>query len=368
MYIVASHILYKKINQETYGPSHSIYDYLKQRNWNTCFIKLDLNDHGIREYINAKGKKILEINKNKNYFKKNILDVFFILKFTVSKSNYTYIGVDPLNGFTGAILKLINSKIKFIYFSVDYADRRFDNLLTNFIYHFMDRISLYFSDQIWCVSSRLLKKRMTQGVNKNKLILLPNSPLDLIKPSKYNGNYNLVIVSNLEKTIDFESVFKIIKILSMKYKNIKLNIIGSGTEDKPLRQFVKKLKITPYVTFLGQKNHTQVVKIINRSFLGFALYTKKNSWNIYGDSMKTREYIACGIPVIMNDIPSTSEDVIKYEAGLVLHKWNNRSGVNKISLFIEKCITNLKYYYTLRNNVKSMSKNYNKKRILDEIL
>ncbi len=220
------------------------------------------------------------------------------------------------------------------------------------------------ADEVWSVSERIRNKRREQGVPMEINKLLPNSPVFNKSKVRKNNNKDLIIVSNLTKSLNMLPILDVIKKLVNKGYDIHLNIIGAGPEERYFKRLVSKEKLDKDIFFLGQLDHEKVLDKISKSYLGFALYTNENSWNIYGDSMKTREYMAYGIPVIMNDIPSTADDVIKYRSGLVVHEINS----DEIISFIEKCILDKHYYNALRKNAIIMAQENDKSKILEDLL
>lgn len=370
LFIVESHILYTN-KGENHGPAHDVYEYLVKNKICTYFIKHDL--FGIKNSVvtNDKNKVIYKEKLGVNLIIRYINEIKFNIqnlakiKRKSNPSKITLISIDPINGISGVILKIFGFKGKFIYFTVDYADRRFSNSILNIVYHLLDRISLKFADEIWSVSSRIVKKRLDQGVRTSKLKLIPNSPIFkessrmlIIEKTK------LVSVSHLTKSFDIESLIKIMKIILMKHKNISLTIVGSGPEEKTIQDKVIQAGLKNKIRLVGQKSHEESLKLIRQSFLGFAIYTEENSWNKYGDSMKAREYVSCGVPVIINTIPSTADDVKEYNAGFVF----NKIDPSKIAAFISRCIEDNNYYLLLKNNSLRMAREFSKDCILQEII
>lgn len=364
-YIIASHTLFHSINEDVYGPAHSIYDFLKEKKVKPIFIKHSIYKNHPSIIVNGNLKTRRGKFYRRNILIKSIEDVWINIKEIkrLNKPIY-YIAVDPVNALSGVILKKTSKLNKFVYFSVDYANNRFDNFFLNQIYHAIDKICLKYADEVWSVSTRILAKRKLQGVSHTKNKLLPNSPeFSKVPRYKYNGNNNLIVVSHLSKSLHLEVIFEIVKELSHIYKKLRINIIGDGPERKRLEQLVIKQKLKKQVYFLGQKSHRDALQYISRSFIGFALYTADHPWRHYGDSMKTREYVACGIPVVINDIPSTADDIKKYNAGLVINKLDKK----EISNFIEKCIKNRKYYESVRRNAYLLGERFDKKIILSQL-
>lgn len=364
-YILATHIQYNKNKNETYGPPHHVYEFLVKNNQKIVLIKHDIEGNHKSKFIND-----LDYTNNKipsTFFLRRSIDevLFNISTIKGLQEELTYIGVDPINSFSGSILKLLGRVQKNIYFTVDFANKRFENRILNFAYHFLDRFCLFFADEVWSVSSRIVQKRKDQGLKDEKNKFLPNSPNFFLVPRRiYDGNKNLIIVSHLSKSLNLEPILEALLLLSKKYKDIQLTIIGMGPEYLNFKKLVLSKKLNRHVNFLGQMDHEKVLDTISKSFLGFAIYSNEHEWNNYGDSMKTREYIACSIPVIINNVPSTSDEISKYNAGLMLSDID----IEEIYNFIEKCITNISYYKRLRKNATLLGRLYDKEKILKKLL
>lgn len=365
-YVIASHVLYKENGDENYGQTHDLYYYLRQRNKEVIFIKHSLEGEFASTINDQKAKK----TKLNNYLIRIPQEIIFNLKEVNKYQNnnkvpITYVGVDPINSISGFILKILKKIDRNIYFTVDYADIRFNNILLNKIYHFTDKLALIGSDEVWCVSSRIVEKRKKQGIPSKKIKFLPNSPkINDVPYIKYVDKKDLIIVSNLTKSLNLIPILDVLFALKEEFPDIRLKIIGSGPEEDYFKEIVREKGLYKYVKFLGQKTHDQVLKNIARSFIGFALYTNENSWNYYGDSMKAREYVAAGIPVIINDVPSTADDIQTYKAGLVLKNID----VQRISKFISKCVRDNAYYNEMRNNARKLGKKYDKEKLLVDAL
>lgn len=366
MYIVASHVAYSREGEEIFGPANNICDFFSRKKEQFIFIKHCL--YGQKQTEILKNGEIIKTGKfyNRNIFIRSIEEVIINIK---NKDAATiFIGIDPMNGLSGVILKIFKKIDKFIYLTPDYTETRFKNIILNKVYHFIDRVCLKSADECWAVSTRIMQKRKGQGLPNFKNKLLPNSPdFNSIKRREYDGNKNLIIVSPLSEALDFEFVIKIMQSIINNYNEVKLQIVGSGAKEEYFKKMVLDNHLEDNIIFLGWRNHDEVLDILVKSFIGFALYTKNLSWNKYGDSMKAREYVACGLPVIISDIPSNADDIKEYNAGLVVSDFGEIE-VERIKLFIEKCITDIDFYNHIKNNATRLGKDFDKDKILNELL
>ena len=243
----------------------------------------------------------------------------FVFLFSKNKGENIIIGVDPLNALVGLILRLLGRAKKVVFYTPDYSVKRFDNLFLNQIYHFIDRLCVKYSDQVWNVSSRICKVRKEMGLIENRNIFLPNIPSENYKRFLHNvRNRNILItLGALDEQIDYLGLFDAIAILKKSNPSIILKVVGSGPKELFYKNYIKRNNLDRYVIFLGQIDHDKALEEMSRSGIGFALYNGKWGFNYYGDSMKCREYFSFGLPVITTDTHSTVEEIIECGAGVV---------------------------------------------------
>lgn len=362
--LISSHTKYVDQWKAVYGPTDSIINYLK---WNEIpFTEvrhcLDL-EKNTEIIIQEKTIHSYDIAGWNMFFK-----IFRQLKkeFVYFKNKWEkyeiYIWVNLINSFLWIFLKRSWIIKKNIYFCVDYTENRYKNKIVNFVYSTIDKISLKYCDEVWCVSSRIVDKRRQQWKDSSKVILLPNSPIFAEMPRKentYESNY-IILVSNLtNKWLIFEPVLEWIKNTSLDLK------VVWDWEERPYYEWlVNKHWLEKRVSFLWVKPHNEALELISSSFAGVALYNWENTWNIYWDSMKAREYVAMGVPCIINSIPSTADDIKNFEAWLCID--DNYSVY--ISDFINKCKSDKSFYETIKQNCINMWQKYDKNEILKKLI
>lgn len=249
-----------------------------------------------------------------------ILSSFLFFLFLDKTKKIIYIGADPLNAFTGVLLKKIGKIKKVIFYTADYSKERFKNKVLNFFYHAIDRFCVKNSDQVWNVSSRIVKIRKEQKLSDDKNIFVPNVPSS--EYEKYlNKNkkekYHLISLGIIGEQLDYLGIFEAISDLKNQYPQIILKIIGNGPKENEYKNYVEKHELNDYIKFLGYLNHERALEEISKSGIGLALYNGKWSFNYFGDSMKCREYFCFGLPVITTNTHSTIDDIIEFKAGIV---------------------------------------------------
>jgi glycosyltransferase involved in cell wall biosynthesis len=368
---IASHAVFNNKGEGMHGTGSELSTYFGSTSTPYTFIKHSLypgSKTRVETYLRKKEKArfmgftFLPLPLKALY--EQLLTLYLLKKSRHKKD--IFIGIDPLNGFTGVLAKKLGLADHAIFYTADYAYKRFANPVMNNIYHWFDRFAANNADQVWNVSSRIMKHRVKQGLRENKLYLVPNSPefrkTRRLPLSKVNV-HDLVIVSNLTTAIDYPHVIQTVKKLSRKYEDIRLLIIGTGEAEEKLKSLVKELKLENKVLFLGRKNHDELLNILSKSGVGIALYTNDHPWTEFGDSMKVREYLACGLPVILNDVPSTADDVEKENVGFVL----KGKGKN-FAKAIDELFRDEEKYKIMRKNAVKLAKENDFTKVVDSAL
>ncbi len=238
--------------------------------------------------------------------------------FLREKHTDIYVGIDPLNAFWGILAKFCKRVDVVVYYTADYAERRFSNTVLNAIYHGIDRFCIRFSDQIWNVSQRIAERRLLQGVPQQRNYYVPNAPLQLPFAGRNYARHRLVIVGTSTTALEYPALIRSLRILKRRYPNIELHIIGELRFPRLLQKHIDRMVRQGYVYLHGALSHDRVQELLSSSGIGLALYKDRDPWTKFGDSMKIREYLSCGLPVITTDVVATSELIRIYGCGLVI--------------------------------------------------
>jgi len=370
--IIASHATFTRNGKYVYGIGSTIGDFLKDKEIKYFFIKHPLFG-GAPSLIESYVKGI--VSRERLDFNNSVflplralqeLKITFRVLNEIKKPINLFIGIDPLNAFYGLLAKRLGKIERVIFYTADYAIKRFNNPLTNWIYHWFDKCAIKKADEVWNVSTRITELRRRQGVQENKNFFVPNSPeFNKIKRLDFNkiNKHDLVCVSNFTDAIDFSLTIRAIKKLSERYPDIKLLLIGGGKIQKELEELTKKLNIKKNVLFLGRMEHKKVLEILPHCAVGIALYTEECAWTKFGDSIKIREYLAYGLPIIMTGIPSTADDIKRAQVGYVV-----KLEEEEFTKAIEEMFDNEEKYKELKNNAINLAQKFDITKILERLL
>ena len=132
----------------------------------------------------------------------------------------------------------------------------------------------------------------TNGINVSKIF-----------PKKINTDkdvINICAVASLEPWDGYERVIKgLYNYKKSHQRKIIIHIVGQGSEKKKYEKLVSKLKLTQDILFYGKLSGSDLDKIYDKSELAldvFGMYKKNND---VATSLKSREYLAKGLPIIL---------------------------------------------------------------------
>lgn len=375
-FVISTHSLFVKNGEDIYSTGSVLNDYLKEKRVDFLIIKHPLLGGSfsvIQRYINE-----IENKKKLNYIHINFLPIKFIFEVIIDliivvnlikerkKKVDVFIGINPLNAFYGIFLRKLGFVKTIIFYTADYAIYRFENRLVNKIYHWFDRFAIKNSDYVWNVSTKITNLRLKQGVNFKRNYYVPNTPeFHKVKRLGYSeiNKHEIVIVSTISASIALKLIFNALKELSNKYPDISLKVIGIENWHDDFEEDLRKINILDKVIFLPSMNHDKLLNELSVSAVGLALYTNITNWTFFCDSMKARDYLACGLPVIITREPSTSKEIEDNEAGFVIDL-NEENLINSL----DKLFSNKSLYLKMRKNAINLAEKYDIKKILDDRL
>jgi len=370
-YILVTHVSVVD-GKDIAGPAHTIRKFLESKKYKYIFIRHSITG-AQQTFIEKPGDTTQEkviINSAGSEIINRIREGFITIKEVLSnreKQEYiVYLGVDPLNCLWGYLLKKLGI-IKFlILFSADYCTKRYENKLLNQIYFAIDSLCARNADLVLAVSQRILDVRLKSSINPKKLFLLPNSPA-LSPIVKYRQKKvkptDIIMVGLLAGDIDHSYIFKAFKNLMKKIPDINLTIIGSGNGMTLLKKTVQDLKLGKNINFLAPMSHDKLFQVISGYGIGLALYSDDDPCRYYCDSMKARDYLAMGLPVILSGDFGTATEIQKFKAGIIIN-----SVQEELEHAIEKLVFNIELYKKYRDNAIKLASKYDNDRILDKLI
>jgi len=248
-----------------------------------------------------------------------------------------YIGADSLNTFAGIMLKRMKKVKIVIFYTIDYVPQRFENIMLNRLYHWLDKFCLKNSDYVWNLSPRMAEGRKKRGINKDNVapqLTVPEGVhFERIKRLSVEeiSRYAIVFMGHIRKYQGLELLIDAMPDIIKKIPKARLLVIGTGPLEPQLKNKVGKLNLNKYVTFTGYiESSEEIDKLMATCAIGVAPYEPNpKSFTYYADPAKPKRYMACGLPVITTRVSWIGEEVEKKPMGITIN-YNKKELVDAV--------------------------------------
>ena len=224
-----------------------------------------------------------------------------------------YIGIGNMNVLPGLLLRALGRCGRVGYYVIDHTPRRFDGALLDLLYRAADVLACRRADFLWCLSPRITQAKVARGASPAACVDCPvGVQLDEVRmaPEARRRPQVLAVMSHLTREKGVQLVLDSFAEVLARHPRAELEIIGTGPYEAELREQARRLKLGPAVRFLGLMDHAQLFRHLPTCGIALATYTE-DSDNIafYADPTKPKEYLACGLPLVITKVPWTWEKV-----------------------------------------------------------
>ncbi|MFA6446262.1 MAG: glycosyltransferase [Candidatus Paceibacterota bacterium] len=252
-----------------------------------------------------------------------------------------YFTVNAFTAWAGNILRSLGLVQKTIFWVWDYYPPiHKDNIVRfmRFLYWQFDIPATKQSDHIVFLNKRLGDLRKKLGILPTNIsypvVGIGTNPIQKIQ-QKTTQPVKLVFIGVLKKSQGLDLVYKSADLLTKKYPNITLHIIGGGPDETHYRSLASSSSIKSI--FHGYvQNNSHVNAILKSCHIGIAPYIPdKENIIYYTDPSKIKRYLEVGLPVITTNVFDFSKEISRKHAGIVI-PYRSNEFVYAINQLIQK--------------------------------
>ena len=360
------------------GPSEALENYLRARSETLGVIYHPFGycsdrRSSMKEYRNGalvREKRLcgLALPSIPTYVKDAALTLWFFLR--LGRRFETCVAADPLNAFVAVVLKKLGLIKHVSFYTIDWMPERFSNRLLNGVYHALDRFCARNCDAAWNISPRIVDIRRSQGLPDAKNVLVPvGVDLDKINLPDKTGlaPKKLVLLGALAPSKGVDLVIEAWPSLLARFPGLELHVIGktphNAVEDGVVYQpYEGRLAaLGPSVVLHGRMDHDAVLRLLPGCDISLALY-KPSPTNLsqWADPSRVKDYLACGLPVVITDVPEIAKDVKRVNAGKVCEYT-----VEDMARAVGEILADPEGYLAMRRNAVDYMKTYEWAAIFD---
>lgn len=218
-----------------------------------------------------------------------------------------FVGVNNLNAAAGIWARRLGWCGAVVYYVIDYTPRRFSSRLLNACYQAVCRFAARRADAVWNLSERMREVHARFGTRKERNLLVPvgvETQQVKMAPEAEIVRNRLVIVSALFENKGVQLAIRAMRSLPQAC----LEVVGVGPYASALQQLAQELGVAERVKFLGLMNHEQLFAYLPFCRAALATYVPDPAnYTYYADPTKPKEYLACGVPVVITRVPWIAE-------------------------------------------------------------
>ncbi|MFA6980161.1 MAG: glycosyltransferase [Ignavibacteriaceae bacterium] len=296
-----------------------------------------------RKFIEANGKIILLPSIISKY-PVHSLKIFYKLmkEYEVDIIHCHFLKPYIVAGFCNIILK---KKVIYNYHGL-FIDHHFYNRYEKTLY----RISHYIINKLNAVQmavtpslaskSKLLKETslfpaITSYYNGGEIIIdTKNEEEFIMHVSIFKNFFRILFVGRIEEQKRIDTAVRIIKQLIDESIEVKLFIIGGGSEETKIKSLIHNLELDDKIIFLG------IVENPSKYFRYFDLLLLTSDYE--GMPFVIWEAMSKGLPVVSSAVDGIAEVVQETECGLLFEKNDISAAVSAIKMIIENPMLKIK--------------------------
>lgn len=361
-------ILHVISSAEIGGGERHLYDLIKFSNKRFMHTTILPYNGPFKELLNKAGYEFLIIDMQKKFSLRSFLQLKKIIKNTsfdvVHSHGYR------ANFYVRIACMYSNQKnITTTHVSLyDYLDTP---KLKKWIYIFLEKLLAYKTNKFICISKAMQADTIKLGVDKNKLVLIPNGiDLERFKLQKGNQKKQALclngsgpIIGTVGRMVTEKGqvyLIETLKNLKRDWHDIKCLFVGDGPRLELLKQRAVTFGISDCCVFTGAVTDIEEIYPLLDIFI---LPSLREPFGLV-----LLEAMACGVPIIATDTGGPSDFIRDNINGCLVPAMNSDVLSNKIDFLLKnsqiaakigkKGRDTVKKFYDVRNTVKKIERTY----------
>jgi glycosyltransferase involved in cell wall biosynthesis len=213
----------------------------------------------------------------------------------------------------------------------------------SFMLYLVEPLFCRYADAIITADDGIAKRY--KKFNKNVVVVFNFPTVDVFKcaessmeKNRYAGRFVLIYVGGLSEERGILELIKAAHLASKTHPELKLVIIG---EFRPTSfgdmciEYVRIHRLEDSVEFLGYVPHKDIPQYINASNVGTALFHATRRFIKTAYPIKLFEYMICGKPVLVSDLPAIRKIIEESKCGLLADSTDIVKVAESIEFMIE---------------------------------
>ena len=171
------------------------------------------------------------------------------------------------------------------------------------------------ADHIGVRGTKSLEQLSSLRIPKEKFFI-PTSvnvlDFDHFKPDQSTKIYDLIYCGRMDQNKQIDILIRAISITRQKYPDIRVALVGDGSERMNLETLCNQLNLESVISFLGNQPYQNIPSFLNQS----RIFMMASSFE--GLPVAMIEALSCGLPVVVPDVGDITDITVDgYNAWLI---------------------------------------------------
>ena len=277
-----------------------------------------------------------------------------------------YVGNGCFDTLPGLLLRRLGKVRRVVMYSIDYVPDAHGALIGR-IYRLLDRFCCYHCDALWNLArTRMLDGRVRDGVRRERCapqVWVPHGTHADACAARLPAEpqpYRIAFFGHVKESSGVQLFLEVMPQLRAEFPALTLDIIGGGAYLEELRRQVTAAGLQVAVTFHGFiEEHAAAERLLMQCGIGVALYRRGGGdYSAFGDPGKPKVYLACGLPVIIGDVPEVAALIQERRAGVAV-----RYAAQDVAAAVRSIVND---YATYRANALALAREFTWNRIFTQ--
>jgi glycosyltransferase involved in cell wall biosynthesis len=239
-----------------------------------------------------------------------------------------YVGMDGLCVFFGNLMRAAGRVKRTIFWAIDFVpEKRFKSGIKNLVYAGINKHGCLHADEVWDLSPRMADARARfAGIRLSEYRAHKVVPYGLWLERLQRYSYQdcdrrtVVFMGHLLEKQGVQLAVAAMRNVLERVPDAKLKIIGDGSYRPALERLAAEMGIAEHCRFVGKiASSEELENEIARSAVAIAPYMRAlDTWTVYADPGKVKTYLACGVPVLLTDVPWNAAEIQSRGCGVVI--------------------------------------------------
>lgn len=298
----------------------------------------------------------------RTYFRFKVRDMFAVVWFMLRyrKPYELFIGVESLLAIMGGFFKRFGWIKKTVYYISDWSPVKYSNRILNWIYIKMDWWACKWSDFIWNYTYTISEaRRDILGYDMGKIgkeITVPFGFVEdgVVRPDiKDIDKKRLIYCGGIGPEYGVDLIMDALPLIKARIPEVKIDIFGDGPGITQLKKKAEDSGVNGCIAWHGYVSDRQkILEYYLKAAVSLAPFAPlEDSVKKYGDVIKIRESIGCGVPVVTTAVAPSHKEIMEKGLGEVVE-----CTPEALAGAVVRLLTDTDYYAAARKRVIAASK------------